>query len=119
MHVSAPPVSSGSPGRRKAGSLPSLRGPVHATRHVQTRARPSRQDRRPRTEWCFTMGIRYFHHPQKGWPRSLDIRFPRSEQMHQAENVPITAHFRNSLQAHRIRVFFEVGHQHGLLYLRA
>ena len=65
------------------------------------------------------MGIRYFHHPQEGWPRSLDIRFPCSEQMHQAENVPVTAHFRNSLQAHRIRVFLEVGHQHGLLYLRA
>ena len=48
-HISAPPVSSGSPGRRKAGSLPSLRGPVHATRRVQTRARPSRQDRHSRT----------------------------------------------------------------------
>ena len=94
--------------------------PVHTGRVacVQMRAGPSRQDRRPVTQWCFAMGIRHFHHPQEGWPCSVDIQFPCSEQMYQAENLSVTSHCRNSVQAHRIRVFLEVGHQHGLLYFR-
>ena len=117
--VSALPVSPGPPGWRKAGSLPSIRGTVHATRCIQTRTGSSRQDQHLRTQWCFSIGIWYFHHSQEGWPRSLDIRLPCPAQMHQEETLPATSHFRHSVQTNRIHVLLEVGHQHGLLYLQA
>ena len=66
----------------KAGLLPSIRGTVHATRRVQMRAGSSCQDWRLGTQWCFSMGIRYLHHSQEGWPHSMDIRLPCAEQMH-------------------------------------
>ena len=80
-------------------------------------ARSSRLDWSLGTQWCFSMGIRNFHHSQEGWPRLLDIRLPCPEQMHQEENLPATSHFRHSVQVNRICILLEVGHQHGLLYL--
>ena len=47
----------------------------------------------------------------------MDLQLPCPQQMHQTENLSFTSHFGDPVQAHRIRIFLQAGHQHGLLHL--